>query len=238
MVTPRRQTGLFILTLTLFLAISTNSYQIPTGTKLELTRRVRLATQLDRVKQFVHQDTARLRATTHKVKAKNNGISYSECVDRNKTRNAHQVFGEMPLNSAADYGSGQYHVHFNVGTPAQRVQVVVDTGSDLTWTKCKYRCRGKCRRRLVKARIFRADQSASFRTVPCSSDVCRVELANLFSLSRCASPADPCAYDYRWSMNLYYVVNLFDEMLIENWFGLVYVIMFSLSLFGLGVLSC
>ncbi|KAK6124558.1 hypothetical protein DH2020_041706 [Rehmannia glutinosa] len=78
-----------------------------------------------------------------------------------------------------------------------KLMLIADTGSDLTWMNCRYRCRGaSCRRNSRKRRIFRADHSSSFRAVPCSSSTCKIDLANLFSLARCASPMDPCAYDY------------------------------------------
>nr|CAD1834459.1 unnamed protein product [Ananas comosus var. bracteatus] len=38
-------------------------------------------------------------------------------------------------------GTGQYFVRFRVGTPAQRFVLVADTGSDLTWVKCRLRRR-------------------------------------------------------------------------------------------------
>ncbi|VAH10795.1 unnamed protein product [Triticum turgidum subsp. durum] len=43
----------------------------------------------------------------------------------------------MPLTSGAYTGTGQYFVKFRVGTPAQPFVLVADTGSDLTWVKCR-----------------------------------------------------------------------------------------------------
>ncbi|KAF8716244.1 hypothetical protein HU200_026527 [Digitaria exilis] len=43
----------------------------------------------------------------------------------------------MPLSSGAYTGTGQYFVRFRVGTPAQPFVLVADTGSDLTWVKCR-----------------------------------------------------------------------------------------------------
>ncbi|PON39210.1 Aspartic peptidase [Parasponia andersonii] len=107
----------------------------------------------------------------------------------------------MPMFSGSDYGTGEYFVHVNVGTPGQKFLLVVDTGSELTWMNCRYKCGRNCgthKGRLNNKRVFRADRSSSFRTVPCLSQMCKVELANLFSLAKCPTPLTPCAYDYRY----------------------------------------
>ncbi|KAK4491868.1 hypothetical protein RD792_002647 [Penstemon davidsonii] len=113
----------------------------------------------------------------------------------------YNVTAEMEMFSGADYGTGQYFVHFKIGSPAQKFVLILDTGSDLTWMNCKYRCThgDRCRRSSRKRRVFRPDHSSSFKTVPCSSRMCKNELANLFSVTRCPSPMEPCAYDYRYS---------------------------------------
>ncbi|EPS68033.1 hypothetical protein M569_06741 [Genlisea aurea] len=108
-----------------------------------------------------------------------------------------EIYGEMPMYAGADLGIAQYLVAFRVGSPAQSVALIADTGSDLTWTKCSYGCGGGCRR--SSGRLFDADRSTSFKTVECSSTTCTVDLAGAFSLSRCSPPSDPCAYDYRYA---------------------------------------
>ncbi|XP_019058321.1 PREDICTED: aspartic proteinase nepenthesin-1 [Tarenaya hassleriana] len=106
---------------------------------------------------------------------------------------------EMPLGSGRDFGTGQYLTELRVGTPSQKFTVVVDTGSELTWVNCRYGCRRNCtERRRKRRRVFRADQSSSFRTVACESQTCKIDLMNLFSLSTCPSPSSPCAYHYRY----------------------------------------
>lgn len=120
----------------------------------------------------------------------------------------------MRIRSAADFGRGEYFVRVKLGTPGQNFRLFVDTGSDLTWTKCRYHCKttnckllhkgkegggggGGGGRLVDNKRVFRADYSSSFNTIPCSSPMCKVGLANLFSLTTCRNPADPCFYDYR-----------------------------------------
>ncbi|KAG6523434.1 aspartic proteinase NANA, chloroplast-like [Zingiber officinale] len=101
---------------------------------------------------------------------------------------------EMPLNSGAYAGTGQYFVRFQLGTPAQRFELVADTGSDLTWAKCRRRGDDA---KSVSGRAFLPAESSSFRPILCSSDMCRNSLP--FSLTTCPTPASPCAYDYGYS---------------------------------------
>ncbi|CAN7010678.1 unnamed protein product, partial [Brassica rapa subsp. trilocularis] len=104
---------------------------------------------------------------------------------------------KLPLRSGSDYGAAQYFADVKVGTPAKMFRVVVDTGSELTWVNCRFRGKGKGREK--KRRVFRADESSSFRQVGCLTQTCKVDLTNLFSLSNCPTPSTPCSYDYRYS---------------------------------------
>ncbi|KAL8469319.1 hypothetical protein ACS0TY_032228 [Phlomoides rotata] len=180
------------------------------GMKFELIHRWRKAapplSQLERTKQMLHSDAIRLRAISQKQgnrdairrKTEENQNEYHpDCnTGRRRSHKYHNVSGELPIHSGADYGNGQYFVNVRFGSPAQKVVLIADTGSDLTWMNCKYRCRGRgCR---SKHRVFRGDRSLSFRTLPCSSRTCKVDLASLFSLTNCPSPMDPCTYDYRY----------------------------------------
>lgn len=112
---------------------------------------------------------------------------------------------KMDLGSGIDYGTAQYFTEIRVGTPAKKFRVVVDTGSELTWVNCRYRARGKDNRR-----VFRADESKSFKTVGCLTQTCKVDLMNLFSLTTCPTPSTPCSYDYRYFLNLVMVIALFN----------------------------
>ncbi|XP_062012164.1 aspartic proteinase NANA, chloroplast-like [Rosa rugosa] len=108
----------------------------------------------------------------------------------------------MPLSSGWDFGVGQYLVQVKVGTPSQRFLLIADTGSDLTWMKCKYRCGEKCglkraKMKKNKKKVFRATQSSTFKTITCSSEMCKFELD--FSLTICPTPLSRCKYDYRYA---------------------------------------
>jgi hypothetical protein len=84
-------------------------------------------------------------------------------------------------------------VRFRVGTPAQPFVLVADTGSDLTWVKCRGAAGPPASD--PPAREFRASESRSWAPLACSSDTCTSYVP--FSLANCSSPASPCAYDYR-----------------------------------------
>ncbi|KZV32902.1 aspartic protein nepenthesin-2 [Dorcoceras hygrometricum] len=212
----------FLSIILLFVAGNTGAklaggHEGSSGTKLELIHRhdllrnprngVHPVPTFQRMKQMFHHDTIRYRALSSRPRMKHGGrISsarrqvqentgyYQACTNGSGIR-----AGEMPMYSGADDGTGQYFVHLKVGTPPQKVTLIADTGSELTWTKCNYMCEGaQCGRNLRDRRVFRADDSSTFKTVPCSSSMCKIELANLFSLAQCPSPMDPCAYDYRY----------------------------------------
>jgi hypothetical protein len=123
----------------------------------------------------------------------------------------------MPLSSGAYTGTGQYFVRFRVGTPARPFLLVADTGSDLTWVKCRRHNHdapaqapapgygapasnsssslSAAAAASSHARVFRPDRSRTWAPIPCSSDTCTASLP--FSLAACPTPGSPCAYDYR-----------------------------------------
>ncbi|CAO2171007.1 unnamed protein product [Urochloa humidicola] len=120
----------------------------------------------------------------------------------------------MPLSSGAYTGTGQYFVRFRVGTPAQPFLLVADTGSDLTWVKCRSPAAADAGGYGYGApapndsysyaspptepqgRVFRPEESRTWAPIPCSSDTCVASLP--FSLAACPTPGSPCAYDYRY----------------------------------------
>ncbi|KAL5231519.1 hypothetical protein ABZP36_030295 [Zizania latifolia] len=95
----------------------------------------------------------------------------------------------MPLSSGAYTGTGQYFVRFRVGTPAQPFVLIADTGSDLTWVKC----------RGPPPRVFRPGDSKTWSPIPCSSEMCKSSVP--FSLANCSSTTAACSYDYRYNDN-------------------------------------
>ncbi|XP_048564242.1 aspartic proteinase NANA, chloroplast-like [Triticum urartu] len=107
----------------------------------------------------------------------------------------------MPLTSGAYTGIGQYFVRFRVGTPAQPFLLVADTGSDLTWVKCRRPASANSSLSPADSgpgsgRAFRPEDSRTWAPISCASDTCTKSLP--FSLATCPTPGSPCAYDYRY----------------------------------------
>ncbi|KAL1537169.1 saccharopepsin [Salvia divinorum] len=173
------------LLLLIFFIIANSVNADAAGVKFELVHRRHLHPGgAPPLRQLVRSDTFRAQAMSRKASFKFNAS------------------GELPLHSAADYGVGQYLVKLKLGSPGQHVVLIPDTGSDLTWTKCRLNCSGDDCGRIKsdshRSRVFRADRSSSFKTVPCSSTFCKNDLSDLFALSRCPSPLDPCYYEYSY----------------------------------------
>ncbi|XP_064997465.1 aspartyl protease family protein At5g10770 isoform X1 [Musa acuminata AAA Group] len=67
-----------------------------------------------------------------------------------------------------EYGGRGYVITVGYGTPSQEQTVIMDTGSDLSWIKCKPRnvCYSQ------KEPIFDPSQSSSYAAIPCNSSDC------------------------------------------------------------------
>ncbi|CAI9785344.1 unnamed protein product [Fraxinus pennsylvanica] len=76
---------------------------------------------------------------------------------------------KFPITSAASTGSGQYLVSLHLGTPPQRLLLVADTGSDLTWVTCSA-CRQHCSSRAT----FFPRHSTSFSPYHCFDPSCKL----------------------------------------------------------------
>ncbi|GMI85170.1 NANA [Hibiscus trionum] len=151
----------------------------------------RLKTRHERLEDLLRHDTIRHGITSQRLQTRRRA---GEAV-------SHPASIEMPLASARDYGEGQYVTTLKVGTPSQKFRLIVDTGSDLTWVRCRYGCSrraGDCTRkgRINGKRVFHAPLSSSFSPIPCASEMCGV--VSLFSLTTCPTPLTPCAYAYSY----------------------------------------
>lgn len=78
-----------------------------------------------------------------------------------------------PLISGASAGAGQYFAGISIGTPPQKLHLVVDTGSDLTWVTCSA-CRHDCPAHHPPGSAFLARHSSSFSNIRCSDPNCRL----------------------------------------------------------------
>ncbi|MBA0859382.1 hypothetical protein Goshw_006213 [Gossypium schwendimanii] len=147
----------------------------------------------ERLKQLVQSDKARLHAIKRRL-----GV-----VGKLKD------WVEFPFRSAADMGLGQYFVSLRMGTPAQTYTLLVDTGSCLTWFKCKYMC-VDCSAVVEGQRYFSPNQSSSFKSIPCSSQECKT-MDKASTLPNCPHPNAPCYYDYSYLDGLNVGGSYFNE---------------------------
>ncbi|KAK4803841.1 hypothetical protein SAY86_003658 [Trapa natans] len=150
--------------------------------------------ELDLTREVISEDIRRYRMITSKRRGENAALA------RRKAREEDYKNGdtsmETPMIAARDYGIGQYVVELKVGTPPKKFRLIADTGSDLTWMRCMYDLRRPQHRR---PGMFLPANSSTFATIPCSSDICKVDLVELFSLAQCPAPSSPCAYDFRYT---------------------------------------
>jgi len=192
---------IFLFFVVIFLAEFSQGDEKPVGTKLEMIHihDFLRANGMQPINQFEHFRQSLDRDIIRHKKNRNRRQAW-ERPNAKQTR-TNNVSGDMALYSGADFGSGEYFVSLSVGSPAQKVVLIADTGSELTWVKCNYWCNStSCGEKSRKLRIFRADQSSSFNTVPCSSGMCKNdELTDLGSIpEQCPSPHTPCAYENRY----------------------------------------
>ncbi|XP_008793123.2 aspartic proteinase NANA, chloroplast-like [Phoenix dactylifera] len=177
-----------------FLAAPASTEPRSASLRIPLHRRpppLAAVTRLDYVRDLVKSDHLRQRMIAGTIGRRRHRQPRRAC--ENATSAADSF--AMPLSSGAYTHTGQYFVRFRLGTPAQRFVLVADTGSDLTWVKCRFGPR-KCRR-CGGGRVFLPEKSVSFDPIRCSSAMCKTSLP--FSLTTCPSPASPCAYDYGYS---------------------------------------
>ncbi|KAF6135247.1 hypothetical protein GIB67_035318 [Kingdonia uniflora] len=180
-----------------FSAFGENGHPWPKAMRLELVHRNALdvletkylpqKTRFERVQELVNDDNLR-----------------KEMINRRVSGGRRKALALLPeaqlkLSSGAYAGTGQYFVPFRVGTPPQTFLLIPDTGSDLTWISCHYRCYN-CGKRRYKGRghqrrFFHADRSISFKTIPCLTDTCK-DLP--LSVAQCPTPMTPCSYQYSY----------------------------------------
>ncbi|ERM98245.1 aspartic proteinase nepenthesin-2 [Amborella trichopoda] len=85
-------------------------------------------------------------------------------------------------------GPSEYLMRVGMGTPAEPYWLIVDTGSDLTWTQC-LPC-SNCFEQ--KAPIFDPKSSSTYRSLKCSSTLCQ----DLKSDNKCGGSSCPYNYAY------------------------------------------
>eukprot|EP00850_Spirogloea_muscicola_P008154 SM000043S15782 [mRNA] locus=s43:18319:34728:- [translate_table: standard] len=93
-----------------------------------------------------------------------------------------------------ELGLSDYFVNILIGTPPQKVQLTMDTGSDLTWMQCQPCV--LCYQQALP--IFRPAASSSFASLQCSHASCAAlaDASNACKSSDAVAAAAACTYDY------------------------------------------
>ncbi|KAG8063597.1 hypothetical protein GUJ93_ZPchr0003g18367 [Zizania palustris] len=97
------------------------------------------------------------------------------------------------VSSSGAFSPAEYTVHMAVGTPPQPVRLILDTGSDLTWTQC-LPCPGCFNQTLP---YFNSSRSSTFAFLPCDSTPCQH-----LDFTSCGNskylPNQTCVYIYNY----------------------------------------
>ncbi|GJN31303.1 hypothetical protein PR202_gb19685 [Eleusine coracana subsp. coracana] len=89
----------------------------------------------------------------------------------------------------------EYLAHFAIGTPAQPVQLTLDSGSDLIWTQCQ-RCISCFNQSLP---VFNASLSSTVAELPCGSAACQDLPATACNAGNSSSTNNQlCVYSYSY----------------------------------------
>ncbi|KAL2986749.1 hypothetical protein AAZX31_12G225100 [Glycine max] len=88
---------------------------------------------------------------------------------------------------------GEYLMSYSVGTPPFQILGIVDTGSDIIWLQCQP-CED-CYDQTTP--IFDPSQSKTYKTLPCSSNICQ----SVQSAASCSSNNDECEYTITYGDN-------------------------------------
>ncbi|KAG9448900.1 hypothetical protein H6P81_008865 [Aristolochia fimbriata] len=121
---------------------------------------------------------------------------------------ARQYHRSKPLESSTvssapvNYGiqffrTNNYIVKVGFGTPKRDMNLVFDTGSDLTWIRCLPCSSGDCARQ--RDPVFDPSNSSSFRHVSCPSDDCSAFKSSLYEQSPGCGASSVCEYSVDYS---------------------------------------
>uniref|UniRef100_A0ACD5TD46 Uncharacterized protein n=1 Tax=Avena sativa TaxID=4498 RepID=A0ACD5TD46_AVESA len=77
------------------------------------------------------------------------------------------------VNAPVHWNTSQYVAEYLIGTPPQRAEALIDTGSDLIWTQCSTCLQGRGSSCVEQGLpLYNASKSDSFHPVPCNDTLC------------------------------------------------------------------
>ncbi|KAL4556656.1 hypothetical protein LXL04_034810 [Taraxacum kok-saghyz] len=127
---------------------------------------------------------------------------------RKKVINFKSSKATMPVKSGTTYDSGNYIVNVEIGTPKKNEQLILDSGSDLTWTQCQP-CTGSCYTQ--QEPIFNPSLSTTYSNIPCTSTACSMIPSATGNLPGCSSST--CVYGVQYGDGSYSVGKLAKDKL-------------------------
>ncbi|KAJ6811013.1 putative protein ASPARTIC PROTEASE IN GUARD CELL 1 [Iris pallida] len=117
------------------------------------------------------RDSARVAAISARVAFATSGIKNSDLTPQQYVieESSEEESIQGPVISGSSQGSGEYFSRVGVGSPAQALYLVLDTGSDVSWVQCQP-C-ADCYQQSDP--IFDPSASSSYSPLDCYSDACR-----------------------------------------------------------------
>ncbi|XP_051210551.1 aspartic proteinase nepenthesin-1-like [Lolium perenne] len=86
------------------------------------------------------------------------------------TRQRMASIAAADVSAPVHWNTTQYIAEYLIGTPSQRAEALIDTGSDLIWTQCSTCLQGSCVKQGLP--FYNASMSNTFHPVPCSDTLC------------------------------------------------------------------
>ncbi|KAG9448901.1 hypothetical protein H6P81_008866 [Aristolochia fimbriata] len=110
------------------------------------------------------------------------------------------MVSSTPVNyGIPNFNTNNYIVKVGFGTPKRDMNLVFDTGSDLTWIRCLPCASGECSRQ--RDPVFDPSKSSSFRDIPCPSHDCSAFKSSLHEQSTACGAPSVCDYKFDYADN-------------------------------------
>ncbi|XP_044464770.1 aspartyl protease family protein At5g10770-like [Mangifera indica] len=163
-----------------------NSTRVPSKASVEVVSRYGPCSYINKgkgktpnYKEILRKDRARAKYIQSRIfKHKHSGSDD----DLLKQTDAFTVGTKPELSDGVSVG---FYITVSLGTPGQNVSLLLDTGSDITWTQCKP-CQ-QCFKQ--KTPLFDPSKSSTYSAVPCQSSACLPDFGRFCDEKTCVYSA-------------------------------------------------